>query len=378
MINQLLAGPMMGSQIPQQQAPQQQIPQQIPQQQAGIPLGQRLSGLMGNPAMGAAMGLLGASYDQRINPYQSAMKGMYSAGEFGQRQRQQQLGQMQRSEVSKMAQAGLKTIDIDGDGNISPQERQRQSMLRLAVTTGDPKWVSEANKIEMKAGGFQGTSMEAQGLNAWLQQFPREQWPGIMQRLGGQRAAMPQTTNTPQGMFTRPGYDLDAATGQPQAAAPQPGSGMPAHMLPPKAMDEIKMLDRVKSSYASYRQKLQDIGPKLRPGLDKALLSSSNKDLMLEFKELVNLGVLNGPDVEIIEDVLTNPTSIYTNLLDATGQMTTADLLQVLDEVVGNKINKAGASVQSRYPGAPYEPLTFPESADPQTEIKPWEMDWSK
>ena len=49
-----------------------------------------------------------------------------------------------RKEIRQMAQDALKTIDVNQDGVISPQERQRADMLKLAVTTSDPKYLSEA------------------------------------------------------------------------------------------------------------------------------------------------------------------------------------------------------------------------------------------
>jgi hypothetical protein len=56
----------MAAQPPQQQAPMQQ-PAQPP-----------MGGLMGNPLLGAGMGMLAAGYDSRVNPWTSAMQGMTS------------------------------------------------------------------------------------------------------------------------------------------------------------------------------------------------------------------------------------------------------------------------------------------------------------
>jgi hypothetical protein len=66
----------------------------------------------------------------------------------------------------------------------------------------------DAEALAKTSGGFQGTGMEAQALNAFLNQFPQEQRGAIKNDLVRQRLARVTTTTTPEGTYTQPGYDV--------------------------------------------------------------------------------------------------------------------------------------------------------------------------
>lgn len=55
------------------------------------------------------------------------------------------------------------------------------------------------------------------------------------------------------------------------------------------------------------------------PGKRKDELATAHRDLQMQMKELYNLGVLNGPDLMLMDQILLDPTSIMGNVKDALG-----------------------------------------------------------
>ena len=141
---------MAAQQPPMPQAPPQQPPQDDP-----------MGGLMGNPLLGAGMGLLASGYDSRVNPWTSAMQGMMNMqmmknrsqltaakkDEIGIKQENLKLERERMKAVSDMAKGALKNLDVDQDGQISAIENQRGLLLRLADQTGDAKYIAAASKL---------------------------------------------------------------------------------------------------------------------------------------------------------------------------------------------------------------------------------------
>lgn len=91
------------------------------------------------------------------------------------------------------------------------------------------------------------------------------------------------------------------------------------------------MFHKVEDSIGRYRALLKSYGPTILPNEAKVKLSSSYSDLLLELKELAELGVLAGPDMDIMEAVSANPTTLK-------GQLLGDDILKQLDEVLIPKV----------------------------------------
>lgn len=72
-----------------------------------------------------------------------------------------------------------------------------------------------------------------------------------------------------------------------------------------------------------YEKLFKDTGTssfaRMLPGQKNDALSTAHRDLQMQMKELYNLGVLNGPDLELMNQILLDPTSVSGNLLDAVG-----------------------------------------------------------
>lgn len=85
--------------------------------------------------------------------------------------------------------------------------------------------------------------------------------------------------------------------------------------------DSVK---KVKESFKSFKiinglmqqmqSEFQRSGGEILPGKVKAKMQSITKDIQLELKELVNLGVLNGPDLVILQGQIPDPTGLGVNI----------------------------------------------------------------
>jgi len=76
-----------------------------------------------------------------------------------------------------------------------------------------------------------------------------------------------------------------------------------------KLNESTAKIGQVEQSVSGYRELLTKIGPTVLPGKEHTELRTAYTDLLLEMKELYNLGVLNGPDLEIMQNLIIDPTS---------------------------------------------------------------------
>lgn len=88
-------------------------------------------------------------------------------------------------------------------------------------------------------------------------------------------------------------------------------------------------------------KKTQGTGTEFWPSVGKTKLTSQYRNLQLQLKELFNLGVLNGPDLELMNQVLIDPTSTGANLLGSERVVASMDEVQRFIE------NKEKALLQS-------------------------------
>ncbi len=102
---------------------------------------------------------------------------------------------------------------------------------------------------------------------------------------------------------------------------------------------------------------LNEHGSTVLPGEAKDAYDVARRSLQLQMKELFNLGVLNGPDLELMDQLLIDPTSLSGAAMDATGYAgmkergaaNIAQLRQMMTELIAPKLHSAGAAV----PGQP-------------------------
>lgn len=87
----------------------------------------------------------------------------------------------QARHVSQMAQEGLKTLDVDNDGNLSIQERNRAMLLRLAAQSGDPSYIKAAGEaIKQQAPTTLERNLQAAGFAPGSEEYQSAMLDAVM------------------------------------------------------------------------------------------------------------------------------------------------------------------------------------------------------
>jgi hypothetical protein len=63
----------------------------------------------------------------------------------------------------------------------------------------------------------------------------------------------------------------------------------------------------ITSALDGYRKLVEDTGMTVLPGQDRDAVVQARRNIQLQLKELFNLGVLNGPDLELMNEMLPDP-----------------------------------------------------------------------
>ena len=146
--------------------------------------------------------------------------------------------------------------------------------------------------------------------------------------------------------------------------------------------------DSLMNSLDAYGKTFDKGGNAVLPGVTKDSLDAQRRGIQLQMKELFNLGVLNGPDLALMDQMLVDPTSIQNYALDATGIASTQDRVQsnlaqvrqILQTMVAPKL--AAMAGQATQPAAPAPGVTPEQTAlpPPPAGIDPsiWQDVWDK
>ena len=231
-------------------------------------------------------------------------------------------------------------------------------------------------EAERGDGLYAGTSVQAQNLNMLLNPDSDTSSPAY-------RSAFIQESE--------PRITLDSRTGQmvtvtpdmsayrppaapPAAPAPNGEEGPPAVVQRPPAGQTVNVtqirapvdpameakkrvtwetIGNVEDAYGRYRKLILETGPTLIPGESKLVLSAGYADLMLQLKELAKLGVLAGPDMEIMAQIIKDPTKLGAQMYDRNS------LLAQLDQVLGPKVQAARGRTVSLYGEALLKPFSY-------------------
>lgn len=79
---------------------------------------------------------------------------------------------------------------------------------------------------------------------------------------------------------------------------------------------QVRKLDQVDQSLGAYERLLERTGAEIMFGPERKALKGAYTDVLLELKELYNLGVIAGPDLDLMHDRLTDPTSLSAKALE--------------------------------------------------------------
>lgn len=199
---------------------------------------------------------------------------------------------------------------------------------------------------DQASGPFKGNSVEAQALNGLVKnnQLTTEQ---AYQLAAGKPVTDPSTGAlifmTPQGIFGQPAQGGPAVpltpngSGGSQLFAPAPlGGAQPAapggtptqaptgqrqgmiQLTDPKATKPTETqrnrvsnvnqaFDAINGELDRYSELVKNNGIEVMPGAGKDNLNAVRQGIMLQMKELFNLGVLNGPDLSLMERMIYDP-----------------------------------------------------------------------
>lgn len=98
--------------------------------------------------------------------------------------------------------------------------------------------------------------------------------------------------------------------------AAQPGAGLtkPKPPMSTKAQDVQRGLQNLESGISAYQQLLQSYDPASKDALTdekRASIGSAFTDLQMRMKEAYELGAITGPDMQVLQSAITDPTSAW-------------------------------------------------------------------
>lgn len=142
----------------------------------------------------------------------------------------------------------------------------------------------------------------------------------LVQRIQAGRVSMRDAlSEVVQASNVRSSFSSQLRDGEPYKTADMSG-------VEPSGVGERSQLNAAARSFQGFMKSLQDYermfadgGSTAWPGKRKDELSTAHRDLQMLSKELYNLGVLNGPDLMLMDQILLDPTSLAGNVKDALG-----------------------------------------------------------
>lgn len=193
------------------------------------------------------------------------------------------------------------------------------------------------------------------------------------------RSVSPDTTFTQGRIDARQREEL-AAGGKPPpgyrwtpegtlAAIP----GGPGDKLPESQQKQLVGVNNLSNAITEYRKELEGFGKldSLSPDA-RARMGTKYNNMMLQAKEAYNLGVLNGPDFDILQSVITDPRSLKGAITSKKALDTQASELDRIMQGVGNVSSKARQPQQSGQPSIPQAaPRNIPQGAVNMLKMNP-------
>jgi hypothetical protein len=143
-----------------------------------------------------------------------------------------------------------------------------------------------------------------------------------------ERMQLDQENPTPPAGFNPRDLIGDQSSLRPQSSFAPDAEYRVADMsgFAPSGTGEKNQLHGAARSFQGFMKSLSDYettfnngGSTMWPGKRRDELSIGHRDLQMQLKELYNLGVLNGPDLDLMNQILLDPTSISGNVMDGLG-----------------------------------------------------------
>lgn len=264
------------------------------------------------------------------------------------RMSQRQAGEAQAQQAAQAQQLKMQEFKLK-------QDEAKRKGLKDRYIEVDDKLIDISGETPQEAyapepggfGGFEGSGMTAQAMNSILADAERKgtspsDLENMKTTLSVRWLSQPKTITTEQGTITMPGLDVtglsvqtpeqtEARTGekltetQAKTQSVMSGSVIPGtERTAPlqrdynKGFSMLKNVDRTLSDYGSV---LKELGPQYSIGpinaKNRQKLASAYQGVMLELKNLAELGVLAGPDMDILNNWIPDPTTAEAQLKGA-------------------------------------------------------------
>jgi hypothetical protein len=138
---------------------------------------------------------------------------------------------------------------------------------------------------------------------------------------------------------------------------PRTGATVPVPGVQPKPPEAIRTNAlKADAAYRSlstalddYQRLIEREGIAAFPGQARDAVTQARTNIQLQLKELYNLGVLNGPDLQLMEQMLIDPSPSITNMIaNPSGRVRASvqRLKQMLETVRNNALGAAGMQPQ--------------------------------
>lgn len=308
----------------------------------------QLEGLLGNPLFNAGVGLLSQSgYTTTPTSFGQTLaggaQGLQQAQGFqdNREDRAYRNRDIDSRIGAREAQGEFWKAQADrmkGPQGYQPSAQYRQ-LVEAGYTPGTPEWTQAYNQLLKLGPQKREFTEDATGRKRYL-----DDGSPVFQDI---KANLPTVdpSKVPSGYML--GQDGNSVVPIPGGPADPNGVGSPQAKEQRQAG---QTLNRVKDALDKYRDTLTKAAAPGGSGLEYFTsvagdeINSAYNNLLLEMKELLNLGVLNGPDLEIMERLIRNPGSFWTNMRDIPFNEA-ENLLKQLDSVVGPKLQQ----VMDRY-----------------------------
>lgn len=158
--------------------------------------------------------------------------------------------------------------------------------------------------------------------------------PGTVVNVGqtGQFGSIPVGMQRVESPGSPTGTTLIAEPGSPEAK---------------KAKEASNKIETMQATLNRYRQTLDKYGAQILPGEGKDVLSAAHTDLLLQLKELNELGAITGPDYELMLRAVKDPTSVSSEMRQQFGGMSSFNAQL---DLIQDKLDTARALTSGKAP----------------------------
>ena len=278
-----------------------------------------VSDVLSSPLFSAGMGLLQAGQDSRINPIAAVQQGLLNSEKMRLAQEEEErrrrlreaypsaldaffpgrvVGGMEMNPQPVPRTPGTEIVDM---GPPTPPVLEEDKLRTLFEAIGPEKGATallgrQLREETLGRGLMEGTSSTAQHINYLMRNKDNPNEP--MYAFHYNQLARDRTIETPQGTINIPANPLEGF--------PKPPGFNPPKKVESKILRDTRSgINNYVNAYNNFYNTLNELGVKATLSSDDAAaLESTRKVLMVVVKDLLDLGVLAGPDMGLLEAII--------------------------------------------------------------------------